>query len=135
MYDENALLHRKTAKIMANQRYEKGTGDRFSVSSVWDLLADLTVHHPCDLPAKLTNIILPVSSAVRNQIHSTWRWSQHVPSKQWNRLIMPYWVRTQKYNDLTMPIIKTWKLTQVTCVSILKCRHESERKWQVLFLT
>jgi hypothetical protein len=55
--------------------------------------------------------------------------------KQWNRLIMLYCARTQKNNNFTTPIIKTWKLTQVTCVSILKCRQESERKWQVLFLT
>jgi len=76
MYDKNALSHRKTAKIMANQRYENGRKDRFSVGSVRDLFADpvrdlfadLTVHHPCDLPAKLTNFILPVSSAVLNQI-------------------------------------------------------------------
>jgi hypothetical protein len=62
MYDENVLLHRKTGKIMANQRYKKGRQDRFSVGSVGDLFADLTVHHPYDLPAKLTNFILPASS-------------------------------------------------------------------------
>jgi hypothetical protein len=59
MCDENALLHRKTAKIMANQRYEKGREDRFSVGSVRDLLADLTVHHPRDLPAKLNKFHSP----------------------------------------------------------------------------
>lgn len=62
MYDKSASLHRKIAKIMANQRYEKGRKDRFSVGSVRDLFADLTVHHPCNLPAKLTNFVLPDSS-------------------------------------------------------------------------
>jgi hypothetical protein len=70
MYDENALVHRKTANIMANQRYEKGRQNKFSVGSVQDLFAGLTVHYPGDLPAKLTNFVLPVSSAVLNQIHS-----------------------------------------------------------------
>jgi hypothetical protein len=91
MYYENALLHTKTAKIMANQRYEKGKEDRFSVGSVRDLFADLTVQHPCDLPAKVCS----PSQFWTKFIHhgdgvGMFHW------KQRNRLIMLQGVSTQK---------------------------------------